>query len=72
MVEQIETQGFINGLLSKVGEILDGLEAYFAEVEGIRILSFVLLVIAIVLFLLSSLVISTISATLFSRSIFNI
>ncbi len=53
MVEQIETQGFINGLLSKVGEILDGLEAYFAEVEGIRILSFVLLVIAIVLFLLS-------------------
>lgn len=53
MVEQIETQGFINGLLSKVGEILDGLEAYFAEVEGIRILSFVLLVIAIILFLLS-------------------
>ena len=53
MVEQIETQGFINGLLSKVGEILDGLEAYFAEVDGIRILSFVLLVIAIILFLLS-------------------
>lgn len=57
MMEQIETQGFINSFSLKIDAILSWLNTYFAGVDNARIISFVLLMLAIILFLFSVVVV---------------
>ena len=53
MIEQIETQNFIDVFLSKISAMINWLNAYFIEFDSVRIISFVVLALAIIVFLLS-------------------
>ena len=58
MMEQIETQDFMNGLAFKVDEILTALNTYFEGFDNTRIITLVLLLLAIALFFFSVVVVS--------------
>ena len=57
-MEQIETQDFMNGLAFKVDEILTALNTYFEGFDNTRIITLVLLLLAIALFFFSVVVVS--------------
>ena len=58
MMEQFKIQDFSHNLSLKVSEILDWLNLYFSGSDSVRIVSIVLLILAIMLFLLSVFVVS--------------
>lgn len=57
MIEQIKAQGFIDSFSLKVDALLNWLNTYFAGVDNVRIITFILLTMAIVLFLFSVVVV---------------
>ena len=57
MIEQIEAHGFMNSFSLKADTMLSWLNTYFAGVDNVRIISFVLLMLAIILFLFSVVVV---------------
>ncbi len=58
MIEQFETQGLAQSLSFNITGILNWLNAHLSNTDSIRIISFVLLVLAIILFLLLVFVVS--------------
>ena len=57
-MEQFKVQDFSYDLSSKINEVLNWFNGYFSGNDGVRIISIVLLILAIILFLLSVFVVS--------------